>query len=538
MEKTGSTRISVTSRLQTDTPLLSGLIESLRKGEIKVPQFQRPFVWKAQQALELLDSIARNYPVGSLLLWRTRSKLAIERNIGDFSLPQTDDLEPTDYVLDGQQRLTVVYSCLGAPEKGSGFSASYDLRNGEFIESPEEPNPFIFPLRLMFETSRLLDFRTALRAQNADEKTNEIFDEIIKVFSNYRIPVVTLKELTVEEVCPIFERINSSGTRLSTYDLLVAATWTTTFDLNSKANEIRAALDPKGFGDIEGDALLKCLSAVQHQSVKRDDLVRLRATKGDDIDNLVSSTSGALLKAVDLLSTEFGVFSWDFLPYEALVVILSYIYSKKSILDENQILRAKQWFWRASFTERYRIGGDGFVSKDLHKVYDFVINNKGAAEDFGQLSTGNIWGKTIFRSNNSRSRAYILALASRKPRNLTNGAIIDPENALSAWNKKEFHHIYPRAYLSSLKEEDSNQNVHANICMLTASENKNVSNQDPHIYLPKCIKNLPDANIVLSSNLFPDAEKFDYSKATYEEFINARASLIQELVVALCEGKV
>src|SRR5687767_7083206 len=113
-------RANVSSRLTTDALLISSLTEAVRRGEIKVPQFQRPFVWKAPQAFSLLDSISNNYPIGSLLLWKTSSKLATDRNIGDFQLPVTDDLTPTDYVLDGQQRLTVIYSCLGAPDNASG----------------------------------------------------------------------------------------------------------------------------------------------------------------------------------------------------------------------------------------------------------------------------------------------------------------------------------------------------------------------------------------------------------------------------------
>jgi len=72
--------------LETDTPLLKDLITGIKRGEIKVPQFQRRFVWKDEQALNLLDSIASNYPVGSLLLWKTNNKLAAERNIGEFKL--------------------------------------------------------------------------------------------------------------------------------------------------------------------------------------------------------------------------------------------------------------------------------------------------------------------------------------------------------------------------------------------------------------------------------------------------------------------
>jgi uncharacterized protein with ParB-like and HNH nuclease domain len=100
---------NIATRLETGTPFLKDLIADINSGQIKVPQFQRKFVWKEEQALKLLDSVASNYPVGSLLLWRTKSSLAIERNIGAFKLPATDDMSPTDYVLDGQQRLTVIF---------------------------------------------------------------------------------------------------------------------------------------------------------------------------------------------------------------------------------------------------------------------------------------------------------------------------------------------------------------------------------------------------------------------------------------------
>ena len=127
-----------TSRIATDVQLISALIAGIEKGEIKVPKFQRAFVWKDDQALNLLDSIANNYPVGSLLLWRTHEKLLAERNIGEFGLPATDDMDPTDYVLDGQQRLTVIYSCLGAKEAHGGFSVVYDLDNQRFMRTPEK----------------------------------------------------------------------------------------------------------------------------------------------------------------------------------------------------------------------------------------------------------------------------------------------------------------------------------------------------------------------------------------------------------------
>ena len=77
-------RMDMSGRLSTEPVLLLDIIASIRNGEIKVPQFQRKFVWEDRQALQLLDSLASNYPIGSILLWRTREKLAAERNIGPF----------------------------------------------------------------------------------------------------------------------------------------------------------------------------------------------------------------------------------------------------------------------------------------------------------------------------------------------------------------------------------------------------------------------------------------------------------------------
>jgi hypothetical protein len=86
----------VASRLSTDTRDIADLAGAINGGEIKVPQFQRRFVWDEGDAFELLDSIANSYPIGSLLLWKTVDKLAVERNIGEFTLPETDDMSPTD----------------------------------------------------------------------------------------------------------------------------------------------------------------------------------------------------------------------------------------------------------------------------------------------------------------------------------------------------------------------------------------------------------------------------------------------------------
>ena len=529
-----SIKTSVGSRLETTTAFIKDLIADIQKGEIKIPQFQRKFVWKEPQALALLDSISNNYPVGSVLLWRTHNKLAVERNIGDFKLPKTDDHSPTDYVLDGQQRITVIYSCLGAPAEEAGFAAGYDLEKDEFVQLPVEGDAVVFPMRWLFNTTNLLNFRTGLQTYPSSAVFQQRLDGLVEAFTKYKLPVVILKELTVEEVCPIFERINSSGTKLSMYDLMVAATWSPRFDLNAVSEQVAASLEAKGFDSIDSTTILKCLAAVQFGGLKRDQLLALRDVDEKQMQALVDATSNALLRAVDLLSTEFKIHSWDFLPYEAVLVILCCACTSFKSFNAAELVRIRQWFWRSAFSERYRVGGEGFVTRDVGTVIKFIATGE-APSIFGEPPTAAQLEQATFRINNSRTRAFILALAATRPRNLTNGAHIDTAEALSQFNKKQFHHIYPRAYLKrdGAKEET---NSLANICMLAASENNLISDSDPKDYIPQLLKWHADGDAVLASNLIPKSTDLNYSKASYKEFLDARGKILATFAAQLCEG--
>src|SRR5262249_13203668 len=145
----------------------------------------------------------------------------------------------------------------------------------------------------------------------------------------------------------------------------------------------------------------------------------------DEIRRITDVTKESLLKTVDHLSTEFGIYSFDFLPYEAIGIILCFVFSKIDALDAAQSSRVRQWFWRSAFNERYRGASEHYISKDLESILSFVILNATKADIFGPAPSADLWTEASFRSNNSRSRAFVLALALRGPRNLTNGSVID-----------------------------------------------------------------------------------------------------------------
>jgi uncharacterized protein with ParB-like and HNH nuclease domain len=81
-----------------------------------IPQFQRDFVWSEGQVRLLVDSLARNYPIGSLLVLAKSSEVqlqsrSVQATLIDDGATQNSPDEPGQeihYVLDGQQRLTSI----------------------------------------------------------------------------------------------------------------------------------------------------------------------------------------------------------------------------------------------------------------------------------------------------------------------------------------------------------------------------------------------------------------------------------------------
>lgn len=88
----------------------SAVLNDIERGRIKVPQFQRDFVWTKEKSAKLLDSILKGYPIGTFILWKTKEQLRVVRNLGSFALPETPEGDFVDYVLDGQQRLTSLFA--------------------------------------------------------------------------------------------------------------------------------------------------------------------------------------------------------------------------------------------------------------------------------------------------------------------------------------------------------------------------------------------------------------------------------------------
>ena len=97
--------------MQTNDRPISELMISINKGAIQLPDFQRGWVWEDGRIKALIASITNNYPVGAAMFLEygndnIRFKYRVIEGV------TATDVIPTELILDGQQRLTSIYSSL------------------------------------------------------------------------------------------------------------------------------------------------------------------------------------------------------------------------------------------------------------------------------------------------------------------------------------------------------------------------------------------------------------------------------------------
>jgi hypothetical protein len=515
---------------------ISRLVTRIEQGDIKVPVFQRKFVWKPNQILDLLDSIYRGYPVGSLLFWLSSESLATERDLGDFHLPATPQKYPRNYVLDGQQRLATIYGVLrwpGLPENESIFNVSFNLEDQTFLYTQIPVLPTHIQMSILFDTKRFRLFQTNLLNRPDGQALIDASDVLSETFREYAIPVVTVTEATVDHVSSIFERINNTGTKLTVYDLMVAATWSENFDLRDQVDKIIDDIGAKDYEGVSPVAILQILAAHANGGTNRQAILDLRNHDSDTLIQWVDEVKEALEQAVDFLANEVHVKSSDFLPYERQLVAIAFALTRRNKPSNSDISVLRKWFWRTSFSERYRRGGEGLFDEDLMTVIA-ALDDEDQLARFGKSPVNDEIRRAEFRKTSALSNAYVALLASHSPQNLVNGAKIDTGRALSSYNRKEFHHIFPQAFLKGIGVPKAKINSLANICMLSAEQNKLIGDSKPSEYVKSLqSKHGSTFETMLESNLIPKQAIPSLLSDNFEEFLDIRSKHIALAIEAV-----
>lgn len=500
-------------------------------GEILLPKYQRSFVWTAPQVLRLLDSVLRNYPIGSVLLWRTTERLASEHNIAGLDIDHARPGREVQYILDGHQRLA---SIIGALHGGEGiWDIAYDLNEGRFFHpSPETADgPHVVPMRSVPSAADLLERLAALPPESR-EKAAVLFQQ----FSNYQVPVVTLDGVEAEDTARIFERINSTGTAMSIVELARAGTWSEDFDLQEEIDRVLSVVDAKRFGQIDPKILLRTITAAAELGFDTKDLLPLQELSKQEIRDAVFQVSKAAERAVDFLSTQIRIPSAAALPHHNQFAALVEIFRQLPKPSSEQYEAIRRWFWLTAGGEYFKGWTSSQMASDPEAIRAFASGTSADVETGAPFPRSALWQNSRFTKNSSVSKLLGLILSYEDPLDLNNGQRIDVGKALSWQNDKEYHHFFPKAFVK--RQGMGDPNVCANFVMLTSISNIWISDRAPSDYL-KDLRELESEEALrmrLRSCLIEEDAYQAALRDDFPAFLRARSETLHRRLMELIGG--
>ncbi len=505
-------------------------------GDIILPEFQRPFVWKRRQVLELMDSIYRNYPIGSLLVWESTQKLASKRNIADLAVAARSEQYPVNYLLDGQQRLSaicgVIYWTPGG-EPRSVWNVIFDLKTGRFSHTDQADGfpTHQIPLRRMSDAP---EFYRRLGPLD-DPLMKERADLLFTRFLQYQVPLVTLGDMSIDDVAPVFERINSTGTRLTIYDLMRAATWSPEFDLGNTVDDIKRTLEPKKYDTLDNKTFLRTLGAAAGGDFSAQSIDALRELPKDKLSSAAEAMKGAALRAADFLTTQISAPRAEALPYANQFAVLCEVFRVLPHPDAAQLAEIKRWFWLTTLSGYFSGWDSGQMTQDTRTIRNFADNRAATLGEGGVVPSSTLWRIKHFRSNSAVSKMLALMLAHEAPLDLVNGQRIDIDKSLAWSNDKEYHHFFPQAYLRRAGSGSNSVNAVGNIILLTSRSNISIRDMAPSVYLGDIMAESGRAALVdrLATNLVPEVALDAALSDDYAAFLQLRSEHLHAHVQAL-----
>ena len=511
------------------------LIREIEKGEIKIPKFQRDFVWSLEKTANLLDSILKGYPIGTFILWETRERLNSIKNIGDLQVKIIEDGK-IQYILDGQQRITSLYAAyLGAKIKRTGekkvidysdiyLDLSKNVENSDDqIVSLKKLNDDFISLNKVLNLS--IDFR---------EMTKEQSDKIIeynKAFTSYDFSTVVLRKEDIDSAIEVFTRINTSGQTLTLFEIMSAKTYDEkeNFDMTDKFQNLLKELQEITYNTISSSVILHTLSLILSDSKECKRKVILQLDKKAIIKSWDSVIS-ALKEAIDYLRSVYLIPVSALLPYDSLLVPFSYFfYHNKNKPSSQQSKFLEEFFWRVSLSRRYSSSTESKLAQDIKRIDKILENNRPNYDDIKvDLNSHEDLIKENFSAGSSYSKAILCLLAYHEPKDFhTNGKVILDNSWLKIANSKNYHHFFPKSYL--IKNNIPNINSLVNITLISGNLNKGkIRAKAPSVYIQEFLNDNSDLPKTMKSHLISDLDDFGIKSNNYDVFLEKRAEVIFE----------
>jgi hypothetical protein len=515
------------------------LVGMYRREELQLPQIQRQYVWRAPKVRDLLDSLYRQYPSGSILVWETDQPVptkesAIEQGHTAFGGQKL--------LLDGQQRLTSLAAVMsGTPVKVRGrknpieILFNLDHPDGpptEVTEVEEDDAPVAVDDGPGGEDAddqddeedlqERLNRRTFVVASSAlakqpnwvsvtrvfgdatdaellkragvtgfdDPRYQKYMDRLnrLRAIKNYPYVMHVLgRDLAYEEIAEIFVRVNSLGVKLRSSDLALAqitARWRTFMDL---VEEFQAECEKRWF-TLDTGLLVRTMVVF---ASKQSKFQRAGSIPLSELEAGWGEAVKGLAYAINFLQHNADIDDETLLSAPTLMIPLA-VFSR--LKGENLSREEEQgllyWLHVANLRGRYSRGSsETLLNEDLT-----ILFRGGSPEDLLQPIL-RIFGRLDVQASDLQGRPArsplfalsYLTLKARGAKDWETGVAL----ALGQVGRQhliQYHHIFPKAVLREAGYERGEINEIANLAFIAGRTNQKIGRKPPEVYFPKVIE--------------------------------------------------
>jgi len=553
---------------------LLDLVQKARKGALVLPQFQRNFVWSRDDITGLLSSIMEGHFIGTFLLLRTDMENIPfgMRPIEGVELTETQ-LHPDWMLLDGQQRLTSLHYVFSAPdiplrwtkyayrfaldlnkiENGDLESAILSDRADRMRDLEDRQTQFqrlILPFTQMEQWNDwLFAYEQWLIERDKEAYFSHYFPaqkpvwtQVVGGIHSFDVPTIEIPKVSpddperLSEVCAIFEKMNSTGVRLSVFDLLTARMYRyhtddgRPIDMHGLWQDSMQehALLAKFSGeqpDAYGVYLLRTIALLRGIEVKSKSLVNLKPEGFvEDWRTATAYLEKALRRLTSTNDDGFGVFDAKWFPYSTMIAPLAALIHtiEQHGLGHRAYDILKRWYWSSVFLERYAGAVESTILRDYQQVRAALLS-EGALPQALQEARDRIAHDPAYTLRdtarvNATYRGIMCLIAIRGAKDfMANDAI--------EFHELDDHHVFPRAYLNRApggrRYERDEINCILNRTLIASSTNRRISRTSPSVYVVRVVPE-NERESIMATHFIDSAALEAMCADDYDAFLAAR----------------
>lgn len=556
---------------------LFNLIQSINKN-LFLPHIQRPFVWEEEQILRLFDSLMRNYPIQTLLFWKTKDEIKARKFMDEVEWDPdlSDYYEPNIskagcekvFVLDGQQRLQTLYAIFAGAlnANGSRAEAYFDVTGGACVSEEGLLYTLKFSSvalsRPWYRVADLIGKDAQRVAEELSEELNEQLDEADdalpaeqqptsvdqkgrqkRVRRNFGQLVSLLREdkhfwiqeldgvandYTYRTVLDIFVRVNSGGTKLDASDLMFAAMKEGWDEIEEAIEETTELLNSTNIG-FDKTFPLKCLLVVHGRGAEAS----AEKFSGDDGTKLLADMKAGWDKAEaafqelrDFLKTDLKVYAEKVVrSHNSFIPLFDYLYFNPKPNERSRALM-RGYYYKAQLFGWYSQGTDQVINS-LHSVVGQVCPTGFPMQGVKDYFIGRGYPTELAKWHLDQTRLRFLLL---------NLVYVDqmgasPFDVKSKGNEPHIDHIYPRHALNTkLGLIGSEINTLGNYRFVGATDNIRKRAELPASYFGRLkAAGAPIEKHLLLDEFAADTDKLLFDVNTYRRFRDQRVQRIWEI---------